>query len=296
MTIKIVDGELRLAQDDGTVITYELSQVSVVPPTPPKPATLIGVTLTQGEMATNATAYPGNAVTAIYTPQGKGFYGWSNAAMKAAAAAKIKCIWASLKDTPTEALLNPVLDGIPPGMIFRLTFHHEPEQQTGGDPDLATYQRDWKVGRQIVDAHPKRDQIVLSEVLTQYAETHGKGPWDKWWTGQADELGWDCYGNAISTTVYPSAEAQFALPVAVTKTLKLPWAVREYGIAKLSTDTTGVQHTNTVGAHLAHVIDNDCAAIIEFNEIGTSGDYRLDVVPGTKAFWLAAMKNQPHPK
>lgn len=282
-----VTGDYVIVAPDGTQITVQPTIKSVVLPPPPM---MFGVTMLSTEYATVVPVdFPNNPVGRDYTPAGAGLHGWASVPMQAARKACDRCVWGSMKDTPSAALLNPVFDAIPAGYVYRLTIHHEPEQGPGaGDPDLATYQRDWATVRAVADDHPKRDQIVLTEVLTDYAETHGKGPWDKWWTGHADEIGFDIYMADVTSTAYPSAEALFAFPLSVAKTIGCRVAFAEYAGNPLVVQPPkpadgGAAYADVIEAHHGFVADSGlCSAMIYFNEKGTSGDHRLDNVPVAK--------------
>lgn len=293
MKTPTVTGTFVVTGPDGSQITVTPNITNVVYPADPM---MFGVTMLPSEYGTvTFVDFPGNPVGRVYTPAGSGLFGWSNPAMVAAKKAIDKCIWGSMKDTPTAAILNPVFDGIPAGYTYRLTIHHEPEQgPTAGDPDLATYQRDWAAARTIRDAHPNRDRIILTEILTDYAETHGKGPWDKWWTDQADEIGFDIYMADVSSTVYPSPEALFAFPLSVAKTLGKNVAFAEYAGNPLVVQPpkppatkpadNGAAYADAIEAHHDYVQASGlCSVMIYFNEKGTSGDHRLDNVPVAKS-------------
>lgn len=287
-TAPTVAGTFTVTAPDGSIITLQPTITNVAYPPDPM---MFGVTMLPSEYNTVCPVdFPGNPIGRVYTPAGSGLFGWGHPTMQAAKKAIDRCIWGSMKDTPTAALLNPVFDNIPAGYTYRLTIHHEPEQgPTQGDPDLATYQRDWAAARTIRDAHPKRNQIILTEVLTDYAETHGKGPWTKWWTGQADEIGFDIYMADVSSTVYPTAEALFAFPLSVAKTLGRRVAFAEYAGNPLVVEPPkpadrGAKYADVIEAHHDYVAASGlCSAMIYFNEQGTSGDHRLDNVPVAKA-------------
>lgn len=283
-------GSFVVVGPDGTEITIQPTVAAVrYPPAP----MLVGITMTPAEYAARgATDWSDNLYGRVYTPQGSGLYTWDSVVMKQALRCVGYCVHGSMKDSPTPALLNPVFDAIPPGYVYRLTVHHEPEQGPAqGDPDHATYLRDWKLARAVADDHPKRDQIVLTEVLTDYAETHGKGPWDSWWTGQADELGWDVYMGDVTTKAFPSAEALFALPVAVARTLGTRFVVSEFAgnpLVVAPTDRTGVAYADALERHVDYLDGTGlCAAVSYFDENGSSGDHRLSNVPVAESRWKA---------
>jgi hypothetical protein len=256
------------------------------------PRMLIGVTALPSDLPGHAKLYPGLAYARVYTPQGKGIYGWSSAAMLAALATGAE-IQESFKDTPTRALLQPWFDAIPANVArISLTVHHEPE----GDLPIPQYQADWKFLRAFRDSHPNGHKVVLVEDLTLYAELHGKGPASAWWSGYADKIALDCYRNAIAGDTYPAPATLFAMPAAVAAQLGVGWMVPEFGGDRISTDTTGTGRAAWMTACAVWAAAHGCEAIAWFCEPGTTSKapngYHLDQCPPELAAWQTLCATQ----
>jgi hypothetical protein len=222
-------------------------------------ATVVSPLLSGTTTAVNGAApawAPLSGVVRVYTPPGKGCYGWTSAAMIAAMKQHPSMIILSMKDTPTHALLDPVINNVPPGVTLVLIFHHEPDQGTAsGDPSPAQYKADWTIGAGIVNALPaaKRRQVQMCEDFTEYAQTHGKEAWSDFWTGLADYCAVDIYTDALSTTTYPTAAATFALLLAVCASTGKPGLIPEYGAKRIGSDTTGTGCATMIGSHIAYL-------------------------------------------
>jgi hypothetical protein len=224
----------------------------------------------------------------VYTPQGKGCYGWSSAPMIAALKQKPKMIILSMKGAPTHALLDPVINNVPAGIILVLIFHHEPDQGVAaGDPSPAQYKADWAAGAAIVNALPpaKRAVVRMAEDFTAFAQLHGKEAWTDFWTGLADYIALDIYMNAISTTSYPAASALFALLLAAMKSTGKPGMVPEYGGQRIASDTDGSACAAAVTSHVSYAAAHGIIAMIWWG----GSPYSLDGRPAEQRAWAAAV-------
>lgn len=244
--------------------------------------TLLGTTTSTNGAA--PTWAPKSGAVRVYTPAGKGLYGWTSAAMIAAMAQNPAMIILSMKDTPTHSLLDPVVNNVPAGITLVLIFHHEPDQGVAsGDPSPAQYKADWAAGAAIVNGLPasKRQFVKMCEDFTEYAQTHGKEAWSDFWTGLADYCAVDVYTDALSTTAYPAAAAMFALLLAVSKATGKPALVPEYGAKRIASDTDGSGCAAMIASHIAYAQQHGIVALIWWS----SSPFALDARPAEQAVW-----------
>jgi hypothetical protein len=284
------------AASDTLVCTVTDGQGNAVAATMPVTvaSTLVGVTMSASAFTSmGLTEFPGGVpYMRVYTPPGAGLYGWTSSNMVAALKMHPKCIHLSMKDTPTPGIVNPVLDGIPAGLVLRLTVNHEPEQGPGsGDPTLQQYNANWAALVSIVNAHPKRSQVLLSPILTLYAQLHGKGPWQQWIPPGVDEIGIDSYTDAVmdnNATSYPTGAQMFALLQQIMSSTGLPGLVPEYGSYRIASDTDGSGCAAMIAEHVAYVRSIGVRAIAWFDE----SPYAIEGRPAELAAWQRAVAGQ----
>ena len=274
----VVDGQ-------GNVTTTKIAVTITMP-------TLIGfdVSPLTGESVAQAFTrvgklLPGARYVRVYNGPGKGLTqsAWGTGAMSALPAGATAHV--SFKDTPNTALLKPWFDAIPSSVArVYLTVHHEPE----GDLPIAQYQTDWAALRAFRDAHANKRKVVLVEILTMYAEEHGKGPTTAWWSGHADAVAWDCYRDGTTDpNDYPAPATFFGPLIAVAKQLGVPWLVPEFG-SKLIAGDTGAGRAGWMTACVAYLRATGCVAVGWWD----TGGEDLASDPAGLTAWRAALSTQ----
>jgi hypothetical protein len=222
-----------------------------------QPPMLVGVD--NPDVAATVKAFPGVRIIRVFGSPGKGIPAWSSTQMKACVANGV-LPHVSFKDAPTAALVNPWMDAIPAGVKVWLTWHHEPE----GDLPPADYAAAWATLAQLVAAHPKHGQVTTVGILTYYAETHGKGPWQTWVTGHEQMLGMDMYvtiGSALPTSV-----AFFAILDQIAAVTGKPVCVPELGA-----QPTTAGYAAWLTSCLAYGRQRGYRAMSVWNTMGTNG-------------------------
>lgn len=153
-----------------------------------------------------------------------------------------------------------------------LTWWHEPH----GDMSPDTYRRNTSRMVQILDAHPNR-RLVLHHgpiVTRWWLDQKGGDPAD-WWYEGATMYGVDCYNDATSR--YRPAVEMFGTAARIARERGVPWLVPEYGIERITSDTTGAGRAATIREHVSWLRgQRDCLAVGWWN-IG--GDLITGVEP-----------------
>jgi len=229
--------------------------------------------------------FPRMKITRVFGSPGKGIPGWSTSQMKVCVQLGV-IPHVSFKDTPTVAMVSGWMDGIPPGVRAYLTFHHEPE----GDLPPEVYAAGWTTLGQAVAAHPNRDRVTLVGVLGSYAELHGKGPWQTWWTGVEQVMGWDMY-VPVGSASYPTPATFFAPLITAAHGAGVPWMVPELGSPILAGDTGGARYAAWLTACVAYLRTAGCVAVSVWDTNGGNGvNYTLTGAP--LAAWQQAVATQ----
>lgn len=198
----------------------------------------IGVHPTPAEYGRWLPLLPTPWFTRVFHTNGKGLPVYGGPAIKGLPAGTIPHI--SFKDRVSPATITAFLDSLPAGVKVWLTWHHE------GDIDWASdvpgYQAYWKQLREVADAHPRRPDVTLINVHTQYPSRLKRR--DMQWRDfmvpeYADVDSWDCYrpGNV---DVYEAPETLLGLPVAAKLEFGTRLHITEFGTHPTSWDTDGV--------------------------------------------------------
>lgn len=135
--------------------------------------------------------------------------------------------------------LLALADGIPDGKLLAPSYHHEDEQQDGGDIPPQLWVSRWAELARGFEGHPKRDQIILAPIFTRY--WWEKHPGDlRYWPGEVahllDAVGWDIYNSG---TTYRSPDDLLRVPREMAARTGLPYFIAELGAVRVATDTDG---------------------------------------------------------
>lgn len=138
------------------------------------------------------------------------------------------------------------LDGRPTNRRtpFYLTLDHEPEQQDSGDPTPAQFQQEWRELIAALQGHPRRGEVLLTPVYTEYAATKGSNA-SRWYPDfgvvssyeGVDATSFDIYNTGYST--YRSPEQMFGFALAHARAHSKPLVVAEWGIERKGADASG---------------------------------------------------------
>lgn len=180
--------------------------------------------------------------------------------------------------------LGPWLAAAPDDRRYFLTWHHEPM----GDVTPAAYRSNAGKIPQILAGHPKA-HLVLGHgpVVTRYwLEQAGNDAADWAYPGMTFFAG-DCYNGSTST--YRNATQMFGSTATAARRFNVPWLVPEYGIERITSDTTGSGRAQIMRDHIAWArSQGDCLAIAWWN-IG--GDRITNVEP-EQGTWRQLLQEQ----
>lgn len=159
--------------------------------------------------------------------------------------------------------LSTWLDGLKRSIY--LTWHHEPM----GDVIPATYRSTAARVTQILAGHPNRRWILgHGPIVTRYWLDEKAGNPLDWWYDGATIYGIDCYQDTPSGAAYWGTTKMFG-----TVFNKVRYAipgvrllVPEYGITRLTSDTTGTGRAQAIRDHMAWLrLQQDVEAVAYFN-------------------------------
>ncbi|MFF0822403.1 hypothetical protein ACFYUR_18735 [Micromonospora haikouensis] len=185
-----------------------------------------------------AARYPQPRLMRLYSAPGKGIAPWSSGMLAEVPAQTV--LHYSFKDwsrTTSPALIRDWLSARPAarrGVIDLVTLDHEPEQQDSGDPTPAEHRQEWKELLEALADHPRRREVWLVPVFTEYAATRSAS----WWTdfGQVatypgvDAVGFDIYDTGYERYRTPAERNGFAL--ATARRVGRPLVIPEWGIQR----------------------------------------------------------------
>lgn len=117
---------------------------------------------------------------------------------------------------------------------------HEPEQgPTRGDPDPATYQSQWRDCIAKLANHPRRSEIILTPIFTEFYAKDKPSLFESNFFVVAsyegiDAIGFDVYDE--SSPRYRTAEERNRIPLMYARKVDKPLVIAEWGIQKKSYD------------------------------------------------------------
>ncbi|GAA3750748.1 hypothetical protein [Micromonospora maritima] len=131
------------------------------------------------------------------------------------------------------------LDDMPATVRLVLTYHHEPEQQDGGDPTPSVFRSRWAQMCNTLATHSARSRILLCPVYTHYWWEHNANPDATWWPAEVasmiDCVGWDIYNESSSS--YRAPADMLTLIRNFSAQVNKPYLIGEWGAERVTGDT-----------------------------------------------------------
>ncbi|MEU2613910.1 hypothetical protein ABZ570_20335 [Micromonospora sp. NPDC007271] len=202
------------------------------------------------------TTYPGTSCVRIFFPPGDGLpaAAWTNPRHRLAQAPADADVIVSHKDPDVDAAAF-VAAWQATGRTGRLILvpHHEPEQQTGGDPTPAVFRRSWTRTRTQVGDHPARHdgrlRLAVCWTLQWIRRVDAAGrrvnDWRTWWPEhEADAVDlvlgdWYPYDpkarNPFRPAGYEDPAAALAIMVELSRATGKPWGIAEINHPRITT-------------------------------------------------------------
>lgn len=259
---------------DGTVVKYYVSDEPI--PEPYDPADL-GWNVDGGTIdGYNAlkSLYGDPAVVRVFSAPGKGIMAWDSPIL-AALPDDVTLIY-SVKDWPVD--VYGWLSKRPTRFTKPVFFcvDHEPEQgPTKGDPDPATYQAQWRDCITKLANHPRRSEILLTPIFTEYYAKKYPGTFESNFFVVASYEGIDAIGFDIYDTTYAeyrTAEERNRVPLMYARRVDKPLVIAEWGIEDKTYDTNDTIRPIVIREnmyYLRSLPDNRVKAVAWFH---TGGD------------------------
>ncbi|NBE80315.1 glycoside hydrolase family 26 protein [Micromonospora rubida] len=224
-------------------------------------------------------------VMRLYTGAGGGIAPWSSGILTQVPAG---CpVHYSFKDwtSASPAAVREWLSARPAGrrdVVDLVTLDHEPEQQTAGDPSPAEFRQQWQELVGALAGHPRRAEVWLVPVFTEYAARRQASWWDDFGQVAAmpgvDAVGFDIYDTGYERYRTPAERNDFAL--AAARRVGKPLVVAEWGIKRKPTLKGGKPY-DPDGALCAQAMRDNVAHLraqpdVPFVEWFHRGDCNLD--------------------
>ena len=168
----------------------------------------------------------------------------------------------SFKVWDLPAMLR-LADVAPPGTV--LTYHHEDEQQDGGDIPPALFVSRWVELARAFATHPRRGLLRLVPIYTRY--WWEKNPGDlRYWPAEVahllDAVGWDIYNNGTS---YRSPDDLLRVPREMAARTGLPYLIGELGAVRLAGDDGGAGRSAWMRAMVTAARQDGALAVCWFH-------------------------------
>lgn len=200
-------------------------------------------------------AYPGTSCVRIFFGPGDGLppAAWSDQRQRLAQVPADADVIVSHKDPDVDATAF-VAAWQATGRIGRLILvpHHEPEQQTGGDPAPAAFRRSWTRTREQVGDHPARHdgrlRLAVCWTLQWVRRVDAAGrrvnDWRTWWPEHESDAvdlvlaDWYPYDptarNPFRPADYEDPAAALAIMVELSAATGKPWGIAEINHSRIT--------------------------------------------------------------
>jgi len=209
--------------------------------------------------------YPGTTVVRLFRTAGQGLPSWTSGQLgDVPIGTHIILSW---KDWPAD--VEAWLDAMPSARqgTVTLCYHHEPEQQTGGDPTPAAFIDAWEELVAQIASHPRRSWIKLAPIYTRYWAAQGGNDWHDFWPSSVasgiDAVGWDVYNPGNSS--YTSPATLLDIVADVQAETGKPLIIGEWGAERITGDTTGSGAVAWMEAFAAELESMGCLAACWFH-------------------------------
>lgn len=186
-------------------------------------------------------AYPGTTAARIFRSPTQDLPAWDSPTLAPLVAQNID-IHLSVKKYDLAAA-DQWATAMPATYRGRLlwTIHHEPEQQSGGDPTPAVFKSRWLEFAKRMETHPNRHRMLLGPVFTLY-----------WWEANPgnetylpvdamqylDFIGWDIY-NSTWLNKYVAPSTRLELPQKYAEKTGKRITIAEWGCERIAADPSG---------------------------------------------------------
>ncbi|MEV5819296.1 glycosyl hydrolase [Micromonospora haikouensis] len=231
---------------------------------------------TPADLSAMLTRFPQPRLLRLYTGAGGGLASWSGSLLSGTP--RNATLIYSFKDRPASLDVAGWLSARPVSWTapIYLCWAHEPEQgPTAGDPTPDEFRQGWRDLIAALAGHPRRSQVRLLPVFTEYAARRA----GTWWAdfGQVaalagvDAVGFDIYDTGYPAYRTPVERNDFAL--AAARRAGKPLVIAEWGIARKGFDADGTLCAQAMRDNMSHLRRQpDVAAVSWFYR----GDCNLD--------------------
>lgn len=189
-------------------------------------------------VAGTLAAYPGTEAVRVFRNLSQTLPSWTGTILAPIVAADAT-VHLSFKVWDLAAVYS-WLTSMPAGVRLVLTYAHEPEQQTGGDPTPEVFRSRWAELVSTLAPHPKRSQVILAPVYTHYWWERNRGDL-RYWPGEAayglDAIGWDIYNESSSS--YRDPANMLSLCREFSAQMGKPYLLGEWGAERVTGDPAG---------------------------------------------------------
>lgn len=221
--------------------------------------------------------YPQPQVMRLYTGAGGGLASWTSGPLSQVPAGCV--MHYSFKDwtaASSPAAIRSWLSARPTsrrGVVDVLTLDHEPEQQDSGDPTPAQFRQEWQELVAALADHPRRAEIGLVPVFTEYAARRSATWWADFGTVSAlagvDAVGMDIYDTGYERYRTVVERNDFALSQA--RRVGKPLIIAEWGIKRKPTlnngtvyDPDGILAAQAMRDNMAHLRAQPDVPLVEW--------------------------------
>lgn len=252
---------------DGATVSYQ------APPLPPRMR--VGEAAALNSILSGNPTYPGQAQALIFCGVGEGVNP-AVAAVKQYHAQMVDCRPAfCVKDSPTMAMYEPLLDLLDGyNLDAVLVVDQEDDANHWRTPDQ--YKADYRALRQIRDAHPAHDQLIIAQKYARWAEEHGNDWHDYYEPGVLivghDRIWCDCYDQLT----YPSPQVMYKVLLQMRDDTGLDFGAGECALKIQSSDTTGQGRADAYSEYAGFLRSEGAADLLWWDGKGAADFRALD--------------------